>query len=129
MLTCDFNKFDLNFIEIVLRHGYYSVNLLHIFRTLFARLSMRGCFWLGYCQLPVFQFSSCWRTVLCNITLTKTTLLFWKKLIQFKHALRKKCPYSELSWSTFSRIRTEYGEIISKFNQTIWEWRNEDSAI
>ena len=25
--------------------------------------------------------------------------------------LRKKCPYSELFWSTFSRIRTEYGEI------------------
>ena len=26
-------------------------------------------------------------------------------------ALREKCPYSELLWSTFSRIRTEYGEI------------------
>ena len=25
--------------------------------------------------------------------------------------LRKKCPYSELFWSVFSRIRTEYGEI------------------
>ena len=23
--------------------------------------------------------------------------------------LRKKCPYSELFWSAFSRIRTEYG--------------------
>ena len=27
--------------------------------------------------------------------------------------LRKKCPYSELFWSAFSRIRTEYGEILS----------------
>ena len=27
-------------------------------------------------------------------------------------ALRKKCPYSELFWSVFSRIRTEYGEIL-----------------
>ena len=27
--------------------------------------------------------------------------------------LRKKCPYSELFWSVFSRIRTEYGEIRS----------------
>ena len=27
--------------------------------------------------------------------------------------LRKKCPYSELFWSAFSRIRTEYGEIRS----------------
>ena len=26
--------------------------------------------------------------------------------------LREKCPYSELFWSAFSRIRTEYGEII-----------------
>ena len=27
--------------------------------------------------------------------------------------LRKKCPYSELFWSAFSQIRTEYGEIRS----------------
>ena len=25
-----------------------------------------------------------------------------------KHTLRKKCPYSELFWSAFSRIRTKY---------------------
>ena len=25
---------------------------------------------------------------------------------------REKCPYSELFWSVFSRIRTEYGEIL-----------------
>ena len=25
----------------------------------------------------------------------------------------KKCPYSELFWSAFSRLRTEYGEIRS----------------
>ena len=28
-------------------------------------------------------------------------------------ALRKKCPYSELFWSAFCRIRTEYEEIQS----------------
>ena len=27
-------------------------------------------------------------------------------------ALGKKCPHSELFWSVFSRIRTEYGEIL-----------------
>ena len=27
-------------------------------------------------------------------------------------SLRKKCPYSELLWSAFSRIRTEYGETL-----------------
>ena len=29
-----------------------------------------------------------------------------------KRSLLKKCPYLELFWSVFSRIRTEYGEII-----------------
>ena len=27
------------------------------------------------------------------------------------HILRKRCPYSELFWSVFSSIRTEYGKI------------------
>ena len=30
----------------------------------------------------------------------------------FRFALREKCLYSELFWSVFSRIRTEYGEIL-----------------
>ena len=29
-----------------------------------------------------------------------------------RYSLRKKCLYSELFWSVFSRIRTEYGEIL-----------------
>ena len=33
----------------------------------------------------------------------------WKKLIKY---LQKNCPYSELFWFSFSRIRTEYGEIL-----------------
>ena len=28
------------------------------------------------------------------------------------YTLRKKCPYSELIWSLFPRIRNEYGEIL-----------------
>ena len=28
----------------------------------------------------------------------------------FRRALREKCPYLELFWSAFSRIRSEYGE-------------------
>ena len=31
------------------------------------------------------------------------------------YALSKKSPYSELFWSAFSRIQTEYGEIRSIF--------------
>ena len=34
------------------------------------------------------------------------------KLTMTSHSLREKCPYSELFWSAFSRIRTEYGEIL-----------------
>ena len=30
---------------------------------------------------------------------------------QYKYQ-REKCPYSELFWSTFSRIRIEHGEIL-----------------
>ena len=30
----------------------------------------------------------------------------------FKQSLREKCPYSEFFWSVFSRIPTEYGEIL-----------------
>ena len=39
------------------------------------------------------------------------------------HPLREKCPYSELFWSVFSRIWTEYGEIfrISLYSVQMWE--------
>ena len=30
----------------------------------------------------------------------------------YKATLRKKCPYSELFWSKFSHMRTEYGGIL-----------------
>ena len=31
----------------------------------------------------------------------------------YRLSLRKKCPYSELFWSAFFRIQTEYGEMFS----------------
>ena len=37
MPKCDFNKGASNFIEIILRHGCSSVNLLRIFRTPFLK--------------------------------------------------------------------------------------------
>ena len=30
----------------------------------------------------------------------------------FNVTLREKCPYSALFWSAFSRIQTEYGEVL-----------------
>ena len=37
MPECDCNQVASNFIEIVLRHGFSPVNLLHIFRTSFLK--------------------------------------------------------------------------------------------
>ena len=42
----------------------------------------------------------------------KTSKISLQMMLHRKHSLRKKCPYSELFWSAFSRIRTEYGEIL-----------------
>ena len=35
--------------------------------------------------------------------------IFFEVIINKNQSLRRKCPYSELLWSVFSRIRTEYG--------------------
>ena len=45
-------------------------------------------------------------------------------------ALREKCPYSELFWSLFSRIRTEYGEIlcISPYSVRVWENTDQNNS-
>ena len=55
-------------------------------------------------------------------------------------ALREKCPYSELFWSSFSRVWTEYEEIlgISLYSVRMWKnaeqnatqrWHEEDQDI
>ena len=60
---------------------------------------------MNYVEASIFQ-SMLWPKVLLDFTMTQSERL----------TLRKKCPYSELFWSTripkFSRIRTEYGEIL-----------------
>ena len=40
--------------------------------------------------------------------------------------LGRKCPYSELFWPAFSRIRTEYGEIRSISLYSVRMWKNAD---
>ena len=44
--------------------------------------------------------------------------------------LLKKCPYSELFWSLFYRIRTEYGEIlpISPYLVQKWEYTDHNNS-
>ena len=41
-------------------------------------------------------------------------------------ALPEKCLYSELFWSRFSRIRTEYGEILRISPYSVRMWENTD---
>ena len=43
-----------------------------------------------------------------------------------KLTLREKCPYSEFFRSVFSRIRTEYGEILHMSPYSIRMWKNTD---
>ena len=40
-------------------------------------------------------------------------MLFFHNTYCFFKSLSEKCPYSELLWSVFSRIRTEYREMRS----------------
>ena len=42
-----------------------------------------------------------------------------RELNQHSLSLHKMCPYSEIFWSVFSRIRTEYGEIRSTSSYSV----------
>ena len=50
--------------------------------------------------------------------------------VQNTLSLRKKCPYSELFWSAFSRIWTEYREIwrISLYWVRMWENMDQNNS-
>ena len=43
-----------------------------------------------------------------------------------RYSLRKKCPYSELFWSAFSRIWSEYGERLCISSYSVQMRENED---
>ena len=49
-----------------------------------------------------------------------------KNVFRFLLSLRKKCPYSEFFWSVFSRIRTEYGDLLCKFPYSVLMRENAD---
>ena len=77
----------------------------------------------------------------CNIR--RIFRVFWEKKFSYfrKHnpfqmfvrilntplnVLREKCPYSELFWSLFSRILTEYGEMLLISPYSVEMWKNTD---
>ena len=47
-----------------------------------------------------------------ELTITTGRKIAFIKFYRNYLALREKCPYAELFWSIFSRIGTEYGEIL-----------------
>ena len=48
------------------------------------------------------------------------------KILGFSLSLRKTCPYSELFWTAFPRIRTEYREMRSISPYSVWMRENAD---
>ena len=74
---------------------------------------------MNYVEASRFQ-SMLWSKVLLDVTMTQSERL----------TLRKKCPDSELFWSAripkFSRIRTEYGEILRISPYSVIMRKNED---
>ena len=52
--------------------------------------------------------------------------MFQVCILSWTYSLREKCPYSELFWSAFSRIRTEYGEMRSIFPYSVRMRENTD---
>ena len=61
------------------------------------------------CLIILISWTMCVLQLLASELMTLTFLLMQKELIW--STLHEKCSYSEFSWSVFSRIRTEYGEI------------------
>ena len=91
------------FTEITLWHWCSPVNLLHTFRTPFPKNTS------GELLLTL---------VAVNYFLKKVSSQLFGRF--FNILLREKCPYSELFWSVFSRIRTEYGGIRSISPHSVW---------
>ena len=83
--------------------------------------------------------NECYRDVIKKATMFSITKMFvqvfpraWYAMCMFTRVtLRKKCPYSELFWSAFSRIRTEYGEIrsISLYSVQMQEMADQNNSV
>ena len=60
------------------------------------------------------------------ICLVETSFHYHVDRNLLKQLLHKKCPYSELFWSAFSHIWTEYGEMLRISPYSVRMWENED---
>ena len=86
---------------------------------IFTRFSNSG-FYITWKKYPVIQQCVNFLAIVFNPVNEDLCRVYWKKSKHYqccclvgRSSLHEKCPYSELFWSAFSRIRTEYGEIRS----------------
>ena len=90
----------------------FPVNFAKFLRTSFFTEHLR-CLLL--CR-KTWKFSSVKYSAMSSLLMKKTSSprMFFtpKQAISSVTSLREKCPYSELFWSAFCRIQTEYGEIL-----------------
>ena len=110
--------FTLKFCVILYKHlikwRYKFLWLEWQYNSNFAEKTMNSC-----CidPLPHFNVKKVWSVLAADTWKRKHTILtlnLGERGLCHKYVtLREKCPYSELFWSVFSRIRTEYGEIRS----------------
>ena len=65
-----------------------------------------------------------------RIPIINESVLYTKSQVHIGHHCVKSVPHSELFWSTFSRIRTEYGEIwsISPYSVRMWQNADQDNS-
>ena len=81
------------------------------FKKLHCRLLTRFLIRLCLCKMTIQNLKHLHRYQ--NIRTSKSCLINGRHCFSVQFiALHGKCPYSELFWPVFSRIRTEYGEML-----------------
>ena len=95
MPKCDFNKVASNFIEITLRHWYFPVHLLHIFRTPFPKNTS------GWLLLSKLQF------LLLPESVVQFFTLFYHLLTKTISVVLDKFPVNVLQHLLIYRIDNE----------------------
>ena len=111
-------KLQRNFIEIILRHGYFPVNLLQIFREPFYRNTYGGLL------LEIISFAEdleLWKNGKWSATFSTCTLgINWKKYLFIFYvivylSLHEKCLNKEFFLIRISHIWTAYGHLLRRF--------------
>ena len=102
----------LNFLPIgLVKLGVYDIYYLWVSTTCIYKVltvkSKNTCtwYWVIGCLLRLGCIKSIYQRCHCGLYQVYTVLCFQDKLLE-------KCSYSELFWSAFSRVCTEYGEIL-----------------